>query len=108
VAAEVDAGAVPLLPGVPELAREGVVPGGTRSNRDYLDPWVGWGDLSDEERLILADAQTSGGLLVAVPEEGVERLRRALETRDVPAAEIGRIVEGEPGRITVRGRLHGA
>jgi selenide, water dikinase len=108
VAAEVDAGAVPLLPGVPELALEGVVPGGTRSNRDYLEPWVGWGDLSDQERLILADAQTSGGLLVAVPEEGLEGLRRALEARDVPAAEIGRIVDGEPGRIHVRGRLSAA
>jgi selenide, water dikinase len=105
VAAEVEAAAVPLLPGVAELARGGVVPGGTRSNRDYLDPWVEWGDLPDEERLILADAQTSGGLLVAVPEEGVEGLRRALETREVPTAEIGRIVDGEPGRITVRGRL---
>jgi selenide, water dikinase len=108
VAAEVDAGAVPLLSGVAELARAGVVPGGTRSNRDYLDPWVEWGDLPDEERLILADAQTSGGLLVAVPEERLERLRRALEARDVHAAVIGRIGDGEPGRIAVGGRLPGA
>jgi selenide,water dikinase len=108
VAAEVDAGAVPVLPGVMVLARRAVVPGGTRSNREYLDPWVDWGKLPDEQRLILADAQTSGGLLVAVAEQGLEGLRAALDSRGVTGAEIGRVVDGDPGRIAVRGRLRAA
>jgi selenide,water dikinase len=108
IAAELDAAAIPLLPGVIELAGEGVIPGGTRANHTYIDPWVDWGDLSDVARVVLADAQTSGGLLVAVSEGRVERLRRGLGDRGVPAAEIGRTVEGDPGRIAVRGRLRPA
>jgi selenide,water dikinase len=105
VAAEVDAGAVPLLEGARELAAGGVVPGGTRKNLAYLDDRVEWADLPSEERLVLADAQTSGGLLIAAT-DGVA-LAAALERRGVSFAEIGRTVPGEPGRITVRGRLRG-
>jgi selenide, water dikinase len=105
VAAELDASAIPLLPGLVPLARRGVVPGGTRSNFAYLDPWIDWGELPEEHRLVLADAQTSGGLLVAVSEDRAPGLREALRARNVPAAEIGRTVEGQPGRIAVRGRL---
>jgi selenide,water dikinase len=105
LAAEVDAGAIPLLSGVIELSGEGVIPGGTRSNLTYLDPWIDWGDLSEEERLVLADAQTSGGLLVAASEGRVGGLLRGLQERGVPATEIGRVMDGDPGGIAVRGRL---
>jgi selenide, water dikinase len=107
VGAEVDAAAVPLLPGLAELAAEGVVPGGTRSNFTYLDPWVEWGGLPEPERLILADAQTSGGLLVATAPERIEALRRALDSRGVTGVEIGWTDGGDPGRIAIRGRLAG-
>jgi selenide, water dikinase len=105
LAAELDAGAIPLLSGVIQLAGEGVIPGGTRSNLTYLEPWIDWGELSDEERLVLADAQTSGGLLVAASKARVGPLLRGLEERGVSAVEIGRAVDGDPGRIAVRGRL---
>jgi selenide,water dikinase len=105
LAAELDAGASPLLSGVIQLAGEGVIPGGTRSNLTYLEPWIDWGELSDEERLVLADAQTSGGLLVAASKARVGPLLRGLEERGVSAVEIGRAVDGDPGRIAVRGRL---
>ena len=105
VAAELDAGAIPLLPGTLELAGREVVPGGTRKNRTYLEPLVDWGNLPEPERLVLADAQTSGGLLIAAAGEGAERLQRALAERHVDAAEIGATVPGAPGSIAVRGRL---
>jgi selenide, water dikinase len=107
VAAEVEASRVPLLPGTLELAASDVVPDGTRKNRTFLHPHVDWGDLTEAERLILADAQTSGGLLIAVSEGRAEALRAALDRRGVAAAEIGVTTPGEPGRITIRGRLAG-
>jgi selenide,water dikinase len=108
VAAELDAAAIPLLPGVIELAGQGVVPGGTRANHTHIDPWLDWGELPEVERVLLADAQTSGGLLVAVSEGRIDGLRRGLKSRGVPAAEIGRTVDGDPGRIAVRGQLRPA
>lgn len=105
VAAEVDAAAVPLLPGTLDLAAGGVVPGGSRSNHAFLQPHVDWGELPEEERLVLADAQTSGGLLIAASEERGDRLAEALAARGLRAAEIGRTVAGRAGAIRVRGRL---
>ena len=105
VAAEVDAGAVPFLEGSLELAAAGVVPAGTRRNLDHVSPGVDWGTLEEHERIALADAQTSGGLLIAASEARAEILREALERRGVPAHEIGRTTQGPPGRITVTGRI---
>ena len=105
VAAEVDASSVPLLPGTLELATAGVIPGGTRKNRTFLHAHVDWGDLPEPERLVLADAQTSGGLLIAVSDGRADLLRQALERRGVEAAEIGRTTRGDPGLIAIRGHL---
>jgi selenide, water dikinase len=103
VAAEVEAGAVPVLDGVLGLAEDGVVAGGTRRNRAFVDPFLDWGELSDAERHVLADAQTSGGLLIAASDG--PRLEDALAGRGVVFAEIGSTVAGPPGHVTVRGRL---
>lgn len=101
VGARIEAGAVPLLPEVVELARAGYVPGGTRRNREALADFVQWGAEVDEAmRLILCDAQTSGGLLIAVPNPRRDQLLRELETRGVHGAVIGEVVEGIG--ITVR------
>ena len=100
VAAEVDASAVPFLPGALDLAAEGVIPGGTRRNASFLAERVDH-ELDEAAWLALADAQTSGGLLVATSRP--RDLRAALENRGVLAAEVGRVVEGEPGRIRVTG-----
>jgi selenide,water dikinase len=105
VAAEVEAAAVPFLPGALELARDGVVPGGTRSNHRFLGPRVDWGELPEEEQLALADAQTSGGLLIVASEQRAGGLVRGLQARGVEAFEIGRTVAGPAGRIAVRGRI---
>jgi selenide,water dikinase len=105
VAAEIDAPAISFLGGALDLAEAGVVPAGTRSNLAFVSPNVDWGELSDPERLALADAQTSGGLLIAVSGDRAERLANALAERGVRADRIGTTTDGSPGRITVRGRL---
>jgi len=102
MAAELDASAVPLLdPRILELARRDVIPGGTKRNLAHVRPHTDFGDLPGPERAILADAQTSGGLLVATRD--ADALEGALRDRGVPFARIGTAVAGEPGRITVRG-----
>jgi selenide,water dikinase len=93
VAAEVDALAVPAIPGVLELLRSDDPPvsGGSRRNRGWVEEVVAWGDaVPEERRWLLCDAMTSGGLLVAAPPDS-----------GAPGVRIGRLVKGEPGRITV-------
>ncbi len=96
--------AVPLLPGTVRLAREGHVPGGTRRNLTSVSETTAFEPaLDDVQRLILADAQTSGGLLLAVPASRGRQLLAALESHHAPVAvQIGVVSEGDPGRITVR------
>jgi len=64
----IDYGSIPLLPGVKDFAGQGLVPGGTFKNRDFRLPIV-LGQLDEEMLLILFDPQTSGGLLIALPQE---------------------------------------
>ena len=93
---------VPLLPGVRELADRGVVPGGTRNNFDAFDSEVAWGsDITDEEKLILCDAQTSGGLLMAVPHASTQAVLDGLTQRGVMGAIIGRVVATEEASNTI-------
>jgi selenide, water dikinase len=100
VAAEIDPDAVPLLPHVPKLRDRGAVPGGSQRNADqaarYLDAAV------DRDRLLLlADAQTSGGLLIALPPAAAADAVRELGSHGHPAAVIGRIVDGAAGTVRV-------
>lgn len=101
--ATIDASAVPVLDGVLELARRDVVPGGTRRNLAFVRPHTDLGDLSEPEQLVLADAQTSGGLLIAA-EDG-ERLAASLAAHGVPVVQIGRVEEGSEGHIRLVGRV---
>jgi selenide,water dikinase len=103
VAARLHAHAVPRFEFAEELVREGHVPGGTRRNLAYVAPQVSFGaNVAEAERLILADAQTSGGLLLVVPAERTEDLLADLAQRGTPArARIGEVIAGPPGRIEV-------
>jgi selenide,water dikinase len=106
VGARIDASAIPVLPGVLELADEGVVPGGTQRNRAYLRSAVEWGELTKPEQLVLSDAQTSGGLLIATLD--AERMTRELDGCGVRWWDVGEAIEGTPGGIQVTGRLASA
>jgi selenide,water dikinase len=108
VSAVIDAPAVPFVQGSVQLAVEGMIPGGTRSNRRFVAPHMDWGTLGEVEQLLLADAQTSGGLLMAVPEDLLDALMGGLAARGVTGALIGRVGDGIAGGIAVRGRIDGA
>jgi selenide,water dikinase len=94
VSAEVDAKAVPVIAGALELLEDDrAVAGGSRNNRRYAEEFASFDDDVDEvHRRLVTDAMTSGGLLVALDPA------RAAE---LPGAVIGRLLEGEPGTITV-------
>ncbi len=91
---------LPLLEGVKALAREGVVPGGTERNlsaaRAFLHPDSA---LEDWQLLVAADAQTSGGLLVAVAAEAAGLLELEMAALGVPAVYIGDFHAGAPGVV---------
>lgn len=104
VGAEIDAEAVPLLPGARDAVSAGFVPGGTRANTDHLTSFVRVDpDVPADLAVLVHDAQTSGGLLLAVPAgTAVEPVVESLRARDLPAAAIGRVVDGTPGHVRVR------
>jgi selenide, water dikinase len=104
VGAVVDAAAVPVIDGVRDLLSAGMVAGGTRRNHAFVAPSVDFGPLDEAEQLLLCDAQTSGGLLLAVPRERARQLVDALTARaTLAAAAIGYTTADDAGRITVRG-----
>ncbi len=103
VSAVVDAGAVPLLPGALELTAAGYVSGGTRNNIAYLAPWTSISaGVPEPVAVLLQDAQTSGGLLLAAPPPATATLLAELGRRGVLAAVVGRVTEGTPGHVEVR------
>ncbi|GAA2079599.1 selenide, water dikinase SelD [Actinomadura alba] len=102
VAATVFADRVPLLPGAIDLVDAGFVSGGTRANIERLkDAVTVDGDVTSALSTLLHDAQTSGGLLLSVPQEDTELLA-ALQRRGLTAAVIGRTAAGPAGAINVR------
>jgi selenide,water dikinase len=104
VAARVELGAVPVLGWVRDLARSGFVPGGSKANLAAAAQHCDGLEAVDEvDRIVLADAQTSGGLLIAVPAARRAELVGELRRRGAPThAAIGEVIAGEPGRISVR------
>ena len=103
VGAQVSRAAIPALPGVAELLEQGVAPGGTHRNEAGVEDYVQWDkSLTAADRLLLCDAQTSGGLLISVPEERLSLLLDALEERKVSTrAVLGAVTGGNPGRAHV-------
>lgn len=89
---------VPLLPEIAALAEQGVVPGGTKTNLEHASRGVTFPEgLPEAIRHVLADAQTNGGLLAAVPERDVTKALRALAAKGVEAWPIGWLEKGKPG-----------
>jgi len=94
--------AVPILEEAWGLARAGTVPGGTQRNRAALAGAVIWEGIDEDGQILLCDAQTSGGLLIAVPGDRLARLVQALRAGGTPASEVVGEITGEgAGEITV-------
>jgi selenide,water dikinase len=101
LSAELSFETIPVMDGTLELAARGVIPGGTQRNRETMQELVNSDDLSEEQATILFDAQTSGGLLIAVSPDRTRGLLQALErNRAETAVLIGRLIPGE-GRVVV-------
>ncbi len=105
VGAVIDSEAVPVIDGVRELLAAGMVAGGTQRNHAFVSDSVAWGTLGANEQMLLADAQTSGGLLFAVAPDRADALVAALAARNtLAAARIGHTTAQNPGpgRIQIR------
>jgi selenophosphate synthase len=102
VCAELSAAAIPILEEARRLIAQDVAPGGSRRNLDSVREYVSFGDLPETEQMLLADAQTSGGMLIAVEPAKLDQLLAALKARNTPVAvRIGRILPEPAGHIRV-------
>jgi selenide,water dikinase len=102
VALAIDATRVPLFDGVLDLIAQGAVPGGTRDNLAEHAAFTTYGDGVDEaHRIVLSDAQTSGGLLIAIASDGAQRVLEDLADLD-GVAVVGEVLDGPAGTILVR------
>ncbi len=103
-AAELDYKQIPLYPLVKEMVAMGMIPGGAYRNLDYMRAHISWQGTPEEKEdalITMADPQTSGGLLVALPEAKLEQYLAVLKERGAEGHLIGHIITGSPGQITV-------
>jgi selenide,water dikinase len=102
VGADIDAHGVPVIHGVRDLLSAGMVAGGTQRNHAFVSDSVEWGDLPSDEQMLLADAQTSGGLLLSVAADRADALVAALRARNtLAAATVGHTTTDHPGKIRI-------
>jgi len=103
VSVELNAESVPVLDGVFELATGNIIPGGTLSNMKYVEESVEWSPkISQIQKIILCDAQTSGGLLAAVREKEVDKIIRTLHDSGITdACVIGKVIGGNKPIVKV-------
>jgi selenide,water dikinase len=93
VTVEIDHRSVPLLPGALDAAREGMLPGGLKNNREFLSDCVAFAPgVPEENRALLYDPQTSGGLLIAIAPEAADAALALLARHGVNAARVGRVL----------------
>ena len=93
ISATIEFNEIPLMQGVFELAQKGFIPGGTKRNLDHVTPNVNFSkNISQEQKYLLADAQTSGGLLISVPKDKAEDLQNLLmENQCLSSSVIGQV-----------------
>jgi selenide,water dikinase len=103
ISVEIDSSAVPLFPGVTDLASQGMCPAGLHRNREFYAPWV---EVTDSVPLsvqdVLNDPQTSGGLLIIIDAAKAGELMKKMKTAGVAdVAVIGKVTGESSGKITV-------
>ena len=104
VTAELDCASIPAISDeVHKLIEDDIVPGGTKKNLSSVLPHVQVNDIPHAMQLLLADAQTSGGLLMSVPKENVPAVLEILhQHQTICAVEIGRIIEKQDNYISLK------
>jgi selenide,water dikinase len=99
ISSEINFSELDFFPSVVDLAESGIMAGGTRRNLDYVKDFVSFGpDLTELEHLLAADAQTSGGLLISLPEKDAQKFVQSYGT---PSRIIGHITENSSHLITL-------
>lgn len=103
VGVEIEAQAVPILAEAREMASMGMVPIGSHANRGFCDQHLSTQGQVDAILLdLLADAQTSGGMLMGLPPEKLDKALEMLKGLGLLGAVVGQAVQENPGTITVR------
>jgi len=103
VDAQIHVNQVPILPEARQFAEMDIIPGGTLNNLSFVKPYVKFADdISRIDQVLLADAQTSGGLLISLPEKEEDSLVGLLEEKGIKAAMIGWMSQPGDGLITVK------
>jgi selenide,water dikinase len=99
---EIHADSLPMLPGVAELVDAGLVPGGSRRNLAFADTWTRWdSEVTPLQRTLATDAQTSGGLLLAVAPSAADELVHAIGDAGGLAQPVGRLTDDAAGTVRV-------
>lgn len=102
VAVRIHLSSVPVIPGTWQLLEEGIAPGGTHRNLNSVEKSLHWSsNISQEAKLLLCDAQTSGGLLISLPHEKAGSLIKQLELRGVYGSVVGEVFKSETAGIHV-------
>jgi len=103
VTVEIHSAAVPLLEGALELAKQGMLTSGDKTNREYVGSDVGMADSVDADLVkLLFDPQTAGGMLIAIEENRSEALLNRLKENYSAATTIGNVVPRGPTRLRVK------
>ena len=94
---------IPVIDGVKKFVTAGIIPGGTLNNLEYVSESVEFPDnFPESNKIILADAQTSGGLLMSVPRAYIKKLVNELLTKGVhDTSVIGEVISKKKGKIIV-------
>lgn len=92
---QLDLSAIPLLPGLLDLAADGLIPAGCYRNRDHYQRFVSLPDTDEIKLLPLFDPQTSGGLLIALAPDQAARFTEEARQHNIPATVIGRVAPPE-------------
>ena len=92
---------VPILDGALKLAQDGVVPGGSKSNHKWLEKDVEYHNIAPEEQIILCDAITSGGLLIAINPSDAEKYVKSMKDEGHDSWIIGEVTDKQDKLIIV-------
>ena len=103
VSAEIETGKVPFFKNVEQFAKKGAVPGGTRRNLEFFSKHIEFKDsIQNHQKLMLADAQTSGGLLISLPEKDAHSLSSFYKKRSIGFLQIiGKFKSSKNPKITI-------